>query len=80
MYAFGLGGAGQLGTRAQLNCATPQVVLGPWCSPSSVAVLDTNHNSSDYVVKRIYAGGDQCFVTVTRKKVSISTSLFVFSI
>uniref|UniRef100_A0A1B6DL92 HECT domain-containing protein n=1 Tax=Clastoptera arizonana TaxID=38151 RepID=A0A1B6DL92_9HEMI len=71
VYAFGLGGAGQLGTRAQLNCATPQIVLGPWCPSSSVTVINTNHNLLDYVVKRIFAGGDQCFVTVTRKSDNI---------
>ncbi|KAG8311111.1 putative E3 ubiquitin-protein ligase herc4 [Homalodisca vitripennis] len=68
IYAFGLGGAGQLGTRAQLNSSTPQVVVGPWLSPSGVSILE-NNNISDYVVRRIYAGGDQCFVTVTRQKV-----------
>jgi hypothetical protein len=45
------------------------VVVGPWLSPSGVSILE-NNNISDYVVKRIYAGGDQCFVTVTRHKVT----------
>uniref|UniRef100_A0A1B6KH92 HECT domain-containing protein n=2 Tax=Graphocephala atropunctata TaxID=36148 RepID=A0A1B6KH92_9HEMI len=70
IYAFGLGGAGQLGSRAQLNTSTPQVVVGPWLSPSGVSILE-NNNISDYVVRRIYAGGDQCFVTVTRQKFSM---------
>jgi len=67
VYAFGLGGAGQLGSRARLNSSTPQVVVGPWLSPSGVSILEKNNNS-DYVVRRIYAGGDQCFVTVSRQK------------
>ncbi|XP_054285164.1 probable E3 ubiquitin-protein ligase HERC4 isoform X2 [Macrosteles quadrilineatus] len=67
IYAFGLGCAGQLGTKAQLSSTTPQVVVGPWLSPSGISIVE-NNNISDYVVKRIYAGGDQCFVTVTRQK------------
>lgn len=72
VYAFGLGGAGQLGSRAQLSSATPQVVVGPWLSPSGLSILE-NNNILDYKVHRIYAGGDQCFVTVTRLKVSTGT-------
>lgn len=70
VYAFGVGGAGQLGTAAQLNCSTPQVVSGPWVSPTESA-LDTTPEPSDYVVKRIYAGGDHCFVTVSRHSENI---------
>ncbi|XP_075216704.1 HECT and RLD domain containing E3 ubiquitin ligase 4 isoform X2 [Lycorma delicatula] len=71
VYSFGLGGSGQLGTsRAVLNSTTPQVVLGPWLSPSGVPAVDLpNRNALDYVIKRIFAGGDHCFVTVTHQKV-----------
>ncbi|KAG7211831.1 hypothetical protein KM043_011056 [Ampulex compressa] len=35
VYAWGLGGAGQLGNRVRQTVSTPQVVLGPWLSPTS---------------------------------------------
>ncbi|XP_049804341.1 probable E3 ubiquitin-protein ligase HERC4 isoform X1 [Schistocerca nitens] len=74
VYAFGLGGAGQLGTKAVLNATTPQVVLGPWVSPSGVSIIEPHEqsqHSQNCVVKRIYAGGDHCFALVTRKQDNI---------
>lgn len=68
MYSFGLGSVGQLGTKASNNSNTPQLVLGPWLSPSGTSMIETN---KQYVVKSIYAGGDQCFVKVTHKSVCI---------
>lgn len=68
VYSFGLGGVGQLGTKASVNSNTPQLVLGPWLSPSGTSVIETNKL---YIVKSIYAGGDQCFVKVTHKMVFI---------
>jgi hypothetical protein len=73
VYAFGLGGTGQLGTKAVRSAATPQVVLGPWVSPGGVSVVEAgiqNKDASNYIVKRIYSGGDHCFATVTHKEVS----------
>lgn len=32
VYAFGLGGSGQLGNRTTTNATAPQVVIGPWVS------------------------------------------------
>lgn len=70
VYAFGLGGAGQLGTRVNTNCTTPQVVLGPWVSPSGVQVITDKKESSEHVlVTHIYSGGDQSFVSVVPYKV-----------
>lgn len=60
MYAFGLGGVGQLGNKMATSLSTPQVVLGPWLS---------NNADEKYTVRRIYAGGDQCFITLSRKQV-----------
>lgn len=68
VYSFGLGGVGQLGTKASVNSNTPQLVLGPWLSPSGTSVIETKKL---YIVKSIYAGGDQCFVKVTHKMVFI---------
>jgi len=68
VYSFGLGSVGQLGTKLFINSNTPQLVLGPWLSPSGTAVIDTK---KEYIVKSIYAGGDQCFVRVTHKLVCI---------
>lgn len=61
VYAFGLGGVGQLGNKIK-NASTPQVVLGPW-----VSSLDSDNTCT---VRRIYSGGDHCFVTVSKKQVS----------
>ena len=60
VYAFGLGGAGQLGNKMSKTACTPQVVIGPWL-PS-----DANEK---YTVQRIYAGGDHCFVIVSKTQV-----------
>lgn len=68
VYSFGLGSVGQLGTKSSINSNTPQLVLGPWLSPSGTSVIETN---KQYVVKSIYAGGDQCFVRVTHKSVCV---------
>ena len=43
-------------------------MLGPWLSPSGTSMIETN---KQYVVKNIYAGGDQCFVKVTHKSVCV---------
>uniref|UniRef100_A0A0K8SYD6 Putative E3 ubiquitin-protein ligase HERC4 n=1 Tax=Lygus hesperus TaxID=30085 RepID=A0A0K8SYD6_LYGHE len=53
VYAFGLGGAGQLGTKQLVNSNSPQVVLGPWLE-----------SVKKFKIDRLYAGGDHCFVTV----------------
>lgn len=77
MYAFGLGGAGQLGTRATCSATTPQVVLGPWVSPGGVSVVETGiqtEHASNCMVRRIYSGGDHCFATVTHKEVSYDSA------
>lgn len=63
VYGFGLGGSGQLGGRQPRNSTTPQIVLGPWVSPSGTPVVATSEESC--VIKRIFAGGDHCFVTVS---------------
>lgn len=69
VYSFGLGSVGQLGTKASINSNTPQLVLGPWLSPSGTSMIVTN---KEYIVKSIYAGGDQCFVKVTHKLLEIN--------
>lgn len=61
IYSFGLGGAGQLGGRKAINSSTPQVVLGPWISPSGTTVVPCDKY---FVIYRIFAGGDHCFATV----------------
>lgn len=58
VYSFGLGGSGQLGNRVSKNFPTPQVVMGPWVSPSGSTILD---DRIDMMVKRIFCGGDHCF-------------------
>lgn len=65
VYSFGLGGAGQLGRRKTSSASTPQVVLGPWASPSGVSVVPTDKTLT---IHRIFSGGDHCFVTVQMQK------------
>ncbi|XP_011152046.1 probable E3 ubiquitin-protein ligase HERC4 isoform X1 [Harpegnathos saltator] len=75
VYAWGLGGAGQLGNRIAQNSTTPQVVFGPWVSPSGSSMI--NHDShdspkpTDCVVKHIFSGGDHCFAIVTLREDNI---------
>ncbi|XP_049820942.1 probable E3 ubiquitin-protein ligase HERC4 isoform X2 [Aethina tumida] len=66
VYSFGIGGSGQLGLRKSSSAATPQVVLGPWCSPGGTPVVRKN-DAPNIVVRRIFGGGDHCFVTVTKQ-------------
>lgn len=65
VYSFGLGAAGQLGGRKPSSASTPQVVHGPWVSPSGSAVVPSSQ--AHCVINRIFAGGDHCFATVTEK-------------
>jgi len=71
VYAWGLGGVGQLGNRAAQSATTPQVVLGPWVLPSgSLTVVEPYYSPQiEYIVKHIFCGGDHCFATVIPKKV-----------
>ncbi|KAK9891763.1 hypothetical protein WA026_016561 [Henosepilachna vigintioctopunctata] len=63
VYSFGVGGSGQLGLRKTTQAATPQVVLGPWVSPSGASVVPSN-SSEKKVIEHIFAGGDRSIVTV----------------
>lgn len=56
MYSFGIGGAGQLGLRKPSSASTPQVVLGPWISPSGVSLIPTASDVKNLVIQRIFAG------------------------
>lgn len=69
VYSFGLGFTGQLGVRKTTNASTPQVVLGPWLSPSGASVVAASSSAeNNYMIYRIFAGGNQCFVTVNKKE------------
>ncbi|XP_033210790.1 probable E3 ubiquitin-protein ligase HERC4 isoform X2 [Belonocnema kinseyi] len=77
VYAWGLSAAGQLGIRVcQKNIATPQVVLGPWLSPSDIFAVKVEPCSGpfgkDCVVKHIFSGGNHCFATVTQRSENIA--------
>ncbi|XP_058829831.1 probable E3 ubiquitin-protein ligase HERC4 isoform X2 [Topomyia yanbarensis] len=65
IYGFGLGGVGQLGVGVNTSFNTPQIVRGPWVD----SFLDRNLRASvaypsQLVVGKIFAGGDQCFVSL----------------
>ncbi|XP_011257668.1 probable E3 ubiquitin-protein ligase HERC4 isoform X1 [Camponotus floridanus] len=73
VYAWGLGGAGQLGNRASRSATTPLVVLGPWSSASGSSMkFDLYHSPQiDCVVRHIFSGGDHCFATITAREDNI---------
>lgn len=70
VYSFGLGSVGQLGTNNLNNSNIPQLVLGPWLSSSFGAL--TKRTKEQCNVTSIYAGGDRCFVRITRQTVFIN--------
>lgn len=70
VYSFGLGSAGQLGLSRDVNkTLIPQNINGPWVSPSS----KKSDDSSQSVIQRIFAGGDHCFATITKRKEKITS-------
>ncbi|KAF7384056.1 hypothetical protein HZH68_014813 [Vespula germanica] len=77
IYAWGLGGAGQLGNRITQSVTTPQVVLGPWVPPNGSAMIKLDTQLSSYmidcIVKHIFSGGDHCFATVIPREENIES-------
>lgn len=67
VYGFGIGGSGQLGLRKPINANTPQVVLGPWVSPGGMPVVPSQEQTNK-VIRRIFAGGNHSFVSVTNQE------------
>lgn len=66
IYGFGLGGVGQLGVGVSSNYNTPQIVRGPWIDPGPNTTLNTLTTPpvTQLIVGKIFAGGDQCFVSL----------------
>lgn len=78
IYAFGLGSTGQLGLGTTDNRTSPFPIKGCFVSAqqpdSDLMETDadaTPSSSSQYVVKRIYSGGDHCFVISSSSDLSI---------
>ncbi|XP_055912225.1 probable E3 ubiquitin-protein ligase HERC4 isoform X2 [Eupeodes corollae] len=64
VYGFGLGCSGQLGTRSTNSSSVPQVVLGPWVSPSGSTLLSNDiPEVNALTIKQIFSGGDHALVT-----------------
>ena len=68
IYSCGLGGSGQLGTGDVTNQKTPTPVLGNWC-PLYTDAQGVPVDRS-FLVKKIFAGGDQSFATFSMPYVS----------
>ena len=68
IYGCGLGGSGQLGTGQLANQKSPSPVRGNWC-PLSTGKQGVPVDKS-FLVKRLFAGGDQSFATFTMPYVS----------
>ena len=66
LYAFGLGGSGQLGVDSTISRNLPCQVHGPFVPDRQRKVspvpMKVNDEGSNLVVQRIYTGGDHCFV------------------
>lgn len=86
IYAFGLGSTGQLGLGTTDNRTSPFPIKGCFVSAqqpdSDLMETDadaTSSSSSQYVVKRIYSGGDHCFVISSSSDVSAQIFILVKS-
>jgi len=70
LYAYGLGGSGQLGNSAYTSSTTPQVVHGPWVGPTGEysapkrIIGEIEKGQEKVVVTKIGGGGDQSFAIV----------------
>lgn len=74
IYAFGLGGSGQLGTKSTVNVNSPQLVIGPWETTNNLHGGAPKNNtgaalseiqSKRLVVRNIFCGGDQSFALIS---------------
>merc|ERR1711911_153308 len=83
VYAFGLGGSGQLGLTSSCNRNSPQLVAGPWIEPNGLVPMETDQDSSEVihvpseVVRSIFCGGDQSFALVTPDMVGLISINFL---
>lgn len=87
IYAFGLCGSGQLGTKSIANVNAPQLVLGQWETTVSVAGANNagaladesssvNSEGNHLVVRNIFCGGDQSFALVSPYTVRYAVQCF----
>jgi hypothetical protein len=91
LYAFGLGGSGQLGTKTDKNSLVPVVVRGPWAPPanappsSSASTADgtdppkpgaASTEPDPFFFRSVFGGGDQSFVVVSSQEVSLVPVVF----
>lgn len=76
IYGFGSGSCGQLGNGTVNDILLPRVMLRPWVKLSNsffifsiflkkIRIFKVLPNGSTSYVKRIFAGGDRSFVTIT---------------
>ena len=85
VYSFGLGVTGQLGTSTTANQMTPLPVSGTWLPPTSVQeegdlidfgtpVDPAPGADQGFVVKRVFAGGDQSFMSMVVTELGVEVS------
>lgn len=80
LYAFGLGGSGQLGNGSYSCATTPQVVHGPWVGPTGepsapkrvIEEMNIDPLLEPVVITNIGAGGDQSFAVTSEIKKKVS--------
>lgn len=74
VYGFGLGKSGQLGNRLADSSKIPQVVVGPWVSPSGSKLIheETMDNTDEkIIVRQIFSGGDHSFAATSSTRDTI---------
>lgn len=73
-YTFGLGASGQLGTGKIVSSSSPictnEISLQSLSSSNSSQGELENNSRPSFVTRRIFAGGDRCFQTITMPEVS----------
>ena len=91
IYSFGLGANGQLGTSTTTNQKLPAPVHGGWLSSNTLQeegdLIDFGTPvdlvplaEHGFVVKRVFAGGDQSFASVIVNKMGAKVNVQVASL
>lgn len=80
LYAFGLGGSGQLGLGTTNNRSNPFPIATPFFATKLPEQMETDCDENpdlqtlaELSVKRVYSGGDHCFVVCSHVQVSMSS-------
>lgn len=79
IYGFGIGGSGQLGNKNNTNSPTPQIINGQWNNSWKKVMDSDSYEEGHIIIKRIFAGGDRCFVTASNLLQEVTQDLRLYS-